>query len=536
MKKSIKKSFLFVCTTLFAGLLSGSSLAAKQPNIVFILTDDQRYDELGIMNPLLNTPHMDAMASEGVHFKNAFVTTALCSPSRATILTGQYANTHGVVDNNAPIREGTIFFPSYLQTAGYKTGFIGKWHMGGHGDDPKPGFDKWISFPGQGSYYPEQGPNGQATLNIDGKRVNQKGYITDELTDYALGWLDSLNKKEPFFLYLSHKAVHANFSPAERHKNIYADKKVKLPANMADTPENYKGKPRWVKDQRSSWHGVDFPYHSTLDVAEYKMQYHRTITAVDDSVGRVKSWLKDNNLDENTIVILMGDNGFMFGEHGLIDKRNAYEESMRVPLLATGPGFQKGKVVKEVVANLDIAPTILELAGVKRPEQFQGRSFTKLASGEKLSNPWNNEFAYEYFWEYNFPQTPTTFAVRTDKFKLIQYHGVWDREELYDMLNDPTEMNNLAEDPAYLEEKIRLRKRIYALMANNRNEHVVPYTERKSRGATYRDDSALKAQDFPEEWLKTGKESKTELTEGHRPDSPAKAKAINIAREARLKK
>jgi arylsulfatase A-like enzyme len=264
--------------------ISCHALAAR-PNIIFILTDDQRYDELGILNPLLDTPNMDAIANEGIHFKNAFVTTALCSPSRATILTGQYANTHGVVDNNAPLRKGTIFFPSYLQQAGYKTGFIGKWHMGHTGDAPQPGFDKWISFTGQGTYYPTLPNGGTATLNVDGKRVNQKGYITDELTDYALEWLDSLQSDKPFFLYLSHKAVHSDFNPAERHRDQYTGKSVKLPDNMANTEENYRGKPRWVKDQRSSWHGVDFPYHSTLDVAEYKMRYHRTISAVDESLG-----------------------------------------------------------------------------------------------------------------------------------------------------------------------------------------------------------------------------------------------------------
>lgn len=509
-----KRRSIFITTILalsslgtFSTLSLSQETEVKRPNIIYILTDDQRYDELGIMNPLLDTPNMDAIANEGIHFKNAFVTTALCSPSRATILTGQYANTHGVVDNNAPIREGTIFFPSYLQTAGYKTGFIGKWHMGAEGDQPQPGFDKWISFAGQGEYYPTKRDGTTAQLNIDGVRVNQKGYITDELTDYAVEWLDSLDTEEPFFLYFSHKAVHAEFEPAERHEAQYEGEEVALPDNMANTEENYKGKPRWVKDQRSSWHGVDFPYHSTLNVGEYKMQYHRTLSAVDDSIGRIRSWLKENGLAENTIVMLMGDNGFMFGEHGLIDKRNAYEESMRVPLIATGPGFEGGKVIDEVVANLDIAPTILDIAGAERPEQFQGRSFKKLGSGEKLEQPWNNEFAYEYFWEYDYPQTPTTFAVRTDQYKLIQYHGVWDREELYDMINDPTEMNNLIEDPDMIEVKVALRKRIYALAANQRGERVVPYTERLHRGSTFRNMTDIKAADFPEDWLRTGEEA-----------------------------
>ncbi|MFT5578365.1 MAG: N-acetylglucosamine-6-sulfatase [Paraglaciecola psychrophila] len=485
-------------------LLTSASVAAKKPNIIFILTDDQRYDELGITNPLLHTPNMDAIANEGVHFENAFVTTALCSPSRATILTGQYANTHRVVDNNAPIRAGTVFFPSYLQQAGYTTGFIGKWHMGNTGDAPQPGFDKWVSFRGQGHYYPDLRKGRRAQFNVDGKKVPQTGYITDELTDYAVDWLDSLSGEQPFFLYLSHKAVHAEFKPATRHAEQYAGAQVVLPASMANTEENYRGKPRWVKNQRSSWHGVDFPYHSTLDVAAYKMQYHRTISAVDDSVGRLRDWLKDHHLDDNTLVVLMGDNGFMFGEHGLIDKRTAYEESMRVPLIAVGPGFSGGKKVTEVVANLDIAPTLLAMAGIAAPAHFQGRSFKALAAGETLEQPWNNEFAYEYFWEYTFPQTPTTLAVRTDRYKLIQYHGIWDREELYDLRNDPKEMNNLADAPALSEQKIALRKRLYTLLANNAGELVVPYTARKSSGAIYRRSGDNAAQDFPERWLKSG--------------------------------
>ncbi len=519
---TVKHRIAFIFPVL---LITFSSLvfpAPTKPNIIFVLTDDQRYDEMGFLNPLLNTPNMDAIANEGVHFENAFVTTALCSPSRATILTGQYANTHGVIDNNAPIREGTVFFPSYLQQAGYNTSFIGKWHMGHTGSKPQPGFDKWVSFTGQGHYNADLGNGLTAMFNVDGKAVEQTGYITDELTDYAIDWLNSLDKDEPFFLYLSHKAVHAEFEPATRHAQQYAGETVTLPDNMANTEENYRGKPRWVKDQRSSWHGVDFPYHSIRDVAAYKMQYHRTISAVDESLGRLRQWLIDNQLDENTIVILMGDNGFLFGEHGLIDKRNAYEESMRVPLIAVGPGFRGGKKVPEVVANLDIAPTVLDIAGIASPKHFQGRSFYSLSRGNDLVEPWASEFAYEYFWEYNFPQTPTTFAIRTDRYKLIQYHGVWDQEELYDIVSDPREMNNLIDDPQHYEEKIRLRARLYTLLKNPKGENSVPYTARLSSGAIYRRQGDQAAQDFPEEWLMTGEEPRTDLFEGLIPDGPAK--------------
>ena len=189
---------------------------AKPRNVVFILSDDHRYDAMGFMNhQFAQTPHMDAMASNGVHLKNAFVTTSLCSPSRASILTGLYTFRHRVIDNNRLVPKGTIFFPQYLRKAGYATAYIGKWHMGGASDEPRPGFDHWVSFRGQGNYLP---PTPDYTLNVDGRRVKQKGYISDELTDYAIDWLEQQKPEEkPFFLYLSHKAVHANFTPAERH-------------------------------------------------------------------------------------------------------------------------------------------------------------------------------------------------------------------------------------------------------------------------------------------------------------------------------
>ena len=475
--------------------------------VIFILTDDQRFDELGFMNPVLETPNMDQLAAEGIHFENTFVTTALCSPSRATILTGQYMHSHGVVDNNQPAKAGSVYFPSYLREAGYETAFIGKWHMGGHRDDPQPGFDYWLSFPGQGDYYPRKKRNGQMSrFNINGTHVKQKGYITDELTDYTLNWLEKeRDASKPYFLYLSHKAVHANFDPAERHRDQYSDAEIAVPASQADTPENYRGKPLWVKNQRNSWHGVDFPYHSDLDVKEYKRQYHRALSAVDDSLGRILAWLKENDLDDDTAVFLMGDNGFLFGEHGLIDKRNAYEESMRVPLIARIPGARRGYVVEEVAANLDIAPTMLDIAGVEdMPSQFAGASLLPLARGEEVPE-WRDSLLYEYYWEFNFPSTPTTFAVRTDRFKLIQYHGIWDTDELYDLENDPNEMNNLIEDPRYLEVKVALRRQLYDQLAID-GEHAVPYTRKWSSGAVLRHADRSTAAEFPESWLRKGDE------------------------------
>jgi N-acetylglucosamine-6-sulfatase len=477
----------------------------ERRNVIFILVDDQRYDAMGFLNPLLETPNMDRLAAEGVFFRNAFVTTALCSPSRATILTSQYMHNHGIVDNNEASTEGLTFFPEYLQRSGYETAFVGKWHMGEASDAPQRGFDHWVSFEGQGDYFPGDRPDRESVLNVNGESVPQRGYITDELTDYALSWLgDEREPDKPFFLYLSHKAVHADFYPAEAYRERYADALIELPASAADTEENYAGKPMWVRNQRNSWHGVDFPYHSDLDVREYLRRYYQTLSSVDDSLGRVLAFLEANDLASSTTILFMGDNGFLFGEHGLIDKRNAYEESMRVPLLAYGPGqVPAGVVVESLAANLDIAPTVLDIAGVQQaPDQFEGVSLLPAISGDESAAERRDEFLYEYYWEYDFPHTPTTFAIRTPEYKLIQYHGVWDTEELYDMVSDPKEMTNRIDDPELSEVKATLRHRLFELLENRDREHVVPYTEKKDGGAVLRHGGRSKAAEFPEAWLR----------------------------------
>ncbi len=354
---------------------------AKPRNVVFILTDDHRYDALGFLNKqsFIKTPNLDKLAKGGAYLPNAFVTTALCSPSRASILTGLYAHKHRVVDNNNPVSEELVFYPQYLQQAGYATGFFGKWHMGGEGDDPQRGFDYWVSFKGQGSYLPEK--NG---LDVNGKQVPQKGYITDELTDYAPDWLKSRKDDKPFMLYLSHKGVHADFVPAQRHQAAPKNEKFVPPATM--NPANIQEAPMWVQNQRNSWHGVEYPYHSDLDIEAYYKRYAETLLGVDESVGRVMDYLSGKGLLESTLIIYMGDNGFHFGEQGLIDKRTAYEASMRVPMLAHCPQLIKpGTTVNEVVANIDIAPTILEAAGLQTPKHMDGKSFLPLTQGKQIA-------------------------------------------------------------------------------------------------------------------------------------------------------
>jgi len=434
---------------------------AKPRNVVFILSDDHRFDAMGFLNhQFAKTPVMDSMAENGAYLKNALVTTALCSPSRASILTGLYTFRHRVIDNNRAIPTGTVYFPQYLQKAGYSTGFIGKWHMGGEDDNPQPGWDHWVSFRGQGHYLP---PNPDYTLNVNGERVKQKGYITGELTDYAIDWLKTRKAEEkPFFLYLSHKAVHANFTPEPKYKDKFKDLPFKRPESEAATPKDLL-KPRWLRDQRNSWHGVDFPYHSELDVERYYKRYCETLGSVDDSIGRVLQQLKDMGIHDETLVIYMGDNGFMFGEHGLIDKRAAYETSMRVPMLVQCPELIKpGTVLEQMIANIDVAPTVMEAMGLRSPEHMDGSSFLPLTEGKTI--PWRDQFLYVYYWEKNFPQTPTTFALRTDHYKYITYYGLWDSDELYDLRADPQEMRNLLYDREHTQVARQMENKLYKMM------------------------------------------------------------------------
>lgn len=422
--------------------------AAPKRNVIFILTDDHRYDFMGFTGklPWLKTPNMDAMARNGAYFKNAFVTTSLCSPSRASILTGQYSHVHTVVDNVAPEPADMILFPQYLQKAGYQTSYFGKWHMGDNDDRPRKGFDHWESFKGQGIYW-------NPTLNIDGKEVTygDSAYITDLLTEHAIDWLKRRDKTKPFFLYLSHKAVHAPVTPAKRHRGLYSNKGYPVPSTYYQTlTDEYKslGWPEWVKQQRYSWHGVDYPYHSHEPIENFVQGYCETLMGVDESIGSVITYLKASGLDSNTLVIYMGDNGFSWGEHGLIDKRHFYEESVKVPFLVYGPSlFKGGSTITRMVQNIDIAPTVLSMAGLQKPDYMPGRSFIPLLKGDTTT--WRDKIFYEYYWEYDFPMTPTVFGVRTDRYKYIRSWGVWDTHELYDLEKDPDEMHNLAQDTAY---------------------------------------------------------------------------------------
>ena len=480
----------------------------RQPNIVFILCDDHRWDAMSNMgHPFLETPHMDQMVKNGVHFTNAFVTTSLCSPSRASILTGLYAHNHGVVDNYNPVNPELEFFPEHLQNAGYETAFIGKWHMGDV-DDPQRGFDHWVAFRGQGTYYADGHGTTRVVpqtrydgFNINGKRrVPQKGYITDELTDYAVRWLKERDANaKPFFLYVSHKAVHSDFVGRDGERGKYKDKPWTPPKTFADTAENRKGKPRWLIDQRNSRHGAEYGYNlDNFDVEEYHKRYCEALTAVDDNVGRMISYLTESGELENTLVVYMGDNGFQFGEHGLIDKRTAYEPSIRVPLIMQLPGrLAANSKVPKVVSNIDIASTLLEVAGIAPKNQKQktdGTSFWQLALGKEI--PWRENLLYEYYWEWNYPQTPTIFSVRGEQYKYIRYHGIWDSDELYDLTNDPDETNNLIRSPQHSDVSAKMRTALFALLEESGGLNM-PIKPDRGRQFYYRNSKRAKPGEFP---------------------------------------
>ncbi len=482
-----------------------SSADASPRNVIFILTDDHRWDAMGFLDhPFLETPSMDRMARDGLYAPYAFVTTSLCSPSRASILTGLYAHNHRVVDNYNPVDSSLVFFPQYLQRAGYETAFIGKWHMGDL-DDPQRGFDHWVAFRGQGTYYPD----GRGTtrvvpqtrydgFNVNGRRVPQQGYITDELTDYALEWLQNRDDpSKPYFLYVSHKAVHSDFVPADRHRNRYEEAPWAPPTTYAGTPENRAGKPRWLLNQRNSRHGVDYGYNlDAFEVETYAKRYYESLLAVDENLGRIFDHLEASGELASTLVVYMGDNGFQFGEHGLIDKRTAYETSIRVPLLMHCPDlFDGGSRVDQIVANIDVAPTLLESAGLTPPDHMDGRSFYRLLRGESI--PWRDALLYEYYWEWNYPQTPTVLAARGDRYKYIRYHGVWDTDELYDVVNDPLETTNLIRDPAHAQTALELKQTLFEMLESSGGLNV-PLREDRGRQFYYRHPDRAPEAPFPE--------------------------------------
>jgi len=428
----------------------------EKPNIIFVLVDDLRWDAMGFIEryPFLKTPNIDQLRNEGVHFKNAFCTNSLCAPSRATILTGMFPQTNGVSTNQEGRElnpDKTLSFGQILQGEGYETAFIGKWHMA-ENNQPRKGWNYWCSFPGQGQYFGND-------LNINGKNIRNEGYITDELNKYTLNFIDK-NADKPFCVYLSHKAVHEPFTPADRDKNLFANDLVPEPASWLDNMEN---KPAWQRtvvnaDQRRRLREKDLakiipqkirrpgPWPAATGIGKQK-DYLRTLTAVDNGLGEIYDLLKRKGILDNTIIVFAGDNGFFQGEHGLGDKRLAYNESMRIPLIMRYPKLAKAnQTISEMVLNADIAPTFLEMAGVSIPSQMQGKSVVPLLHGK--NEDWRKSFLFTYWTDLVY-FIPRITAIRTEKYLYSTTPDINDIDELYDVVNDPAELNNLSKKPEF---------------------------------------------------------------------------------------
>ena len=456
---------------MLASLCLAQSDQRKQlrPNIVFILIDDLRWDELGIAeHPFIKTPHIDRIGKEGALFRNAFMTTPLCSPSRASFLTGQYAHTHGITDNvdRSAASHKLVTFPRLLHDSGYETAFIGKWHMG-NDDKPRPGFDRWVSFKGQGTYL-------NPPINEDGKPVQPAGYITDILNGYAVEFIRRPHDK-PFLVWLAHKAIHPEvtqnsdgsvdltkselFIPAERHKNLYAGKTIPHRPNYGRAPEGKPALERRIGDLPPLGAAT-----ATNDEAILGRQ--RSLAAIEEGVGEILKTLKDTGQLDNTIIVFTSDNGYFYGEHGLsVERRLAYEESIRMPLLVRYPkAIKAGTVRNEFALNLDLAPTLLELAGVAVPNTMQGRSLVPLLTGKRTA--WRDSFLIEYYSDKVFPRILQMGyqAVRDGRWKYLHYLELDGMDELYDLKADPYEMKNLIHQPGAAQAFAEMKKKMERLL------------------------------------------------------------------------
>lgn len=420
----------------------------KKPNILFILTDDHRYDAFSCMgHPVVKTPNLDRIANEGAHFRNTFVTTSLCSPSRASFLTGQYAHTHGVVTNHTMWNDRNITFVELIKKAGYDTAFIGKWHMPGDRLPQLRGVDEFITFTkegGQGVYY-------DCPLIINGVEMPRPGkYITNDLTNLALQFIEK-KRTNPFCLYLSHKAVHFGFRPPDHLKTLYEGQDLHLPPE-SDT---------WATlTNNNIFVGAPMPMNMLY------RNYLRVVASVDEQVGRLLGSLERMGQLDNTVIVYAGDNGHLFGEHGLYDKRNAYEESMRIPFFIRYPKLvrQAGRR-NQMVLNIDLAPTLLDIIGAEIPAFMQGGSMVPFLKNPSLEG--RDAFLYEHFPVFPIP-IPGITAVRTKDFKYINYQkGTW-RDQLFDLQNDPRELHNIIGTKAGKEVLPGLQKRLEQLKEETR--------------------------------------------------------------------
>jgi arylsulfatase A-like enzyme len=468
----------------------------KSPNIIFIFSDDHATNAIsaygGIFKDIAPTPNIDRIANQGALLTNALCTNAICGPSRAAILTGKYSHINGYYKNY----KGGVFdskqwtYPQELKKAGYQTALVGKWHLA---SEPV-GFDYYKYHISQG----QQGLYWNPLYNDNGKKIKEKGYATNLTTDFAIDWLNGRDEKEPFCLMLQYKAPHREWAPDTKYEDLWDDIEMPYPATFND---DYKARELTAGDtemtmdyfsrkdmkmtppdslslkERRKWMKYGFkpgeivaPTEdlSSEEIREWKYQkyikdYLATIKSVDDNIGRVLKYLKENGLEENTIVIYASDQGFFLGEHGFFDKRFMYEEALRMPFIIRYPGkIKPGTIVEDIVSNIDFAPTLLEMAGIAVPEAVQGNSFFSNLKG-KTSQDWRQSMYYHYY-EYPFyHRVQPHYGIRNQRYKLIHFYYDVDIWEFYDLQNDPSEMNNLINSDTHAELVDSLKTELYRL-------------------------------------------------------------------------
>jgi arylsulfatase A-like enzyme len=477
----------------------------QRPNIIYIMADDHAYQAIsaygGPLKDLAPTPNIDRIAMNGIRFNRCLVTNSISGPCRAVILTGKYSHINGFLKNEGqgPFDGSQETFPKLLQKAGYQTAMIGKWHLG---SDPT-GFNHWDILPGQGNYY---NPD---FITSEG-RHREEGYVTELITEKCINWLKEVKGSgKPFMLMMHHKAPHREWQPGPNELGMYRNVKFPEPATLFDDYANrgtaektqdmtiaktmrieedlklYKdrskmkntGLMRMNPDQMTKWNAVYDPiiekFYSSepagQDLVKYKYQryledYLACIAAVDKSVGAVLDFLKENGLDKNTVVIYSSDQGFYLGEHGWFDKRWMFEESYRTPLLIEWPGVTKpGSVNEDMVSNIDLAETFLEIAGVKAPSDMQGSSMVPILKG-KTPSRWRKEHYYHYYEYPGSHMVKRHYGMSNERYKLIHYYYDIDEWELYDRKADPLELRNVYNDPEYSSVKKRLHKRLIKLI------------------------------------------------------------------------
>ena len=493
----------FVGAVLLSLAVPFGSEAASRPNILFIMSDDHAAHAISAYGSRVNqTPNLDRLANAGMRFNGCFCVNSICSPSRATILTGKYSHLNGVPTfNRFDGSQPTV--AKYLQAAGYYTGMIGKWHLG---SDPT-GFDKWSILPGQGVYFDPQfiGPDGRHVI---------KGYVTDIITDLAIDFLKNRPQDKPFFLMCHHKAPHRSWEPDEKHRAMFASRQIPEPTTLHDDyatrtdaihecrqkvfydltrrdlklepPADLKGPARnqWlnvkpteveitVEGKKQTLTGEAL---NTWKYQRYLQDYLACVQSIDDNVGRLLDWLDKNGLSKNTVVIYTSDQGFFLGDHGLYDKRFMYEASVKMPFIVRWPGVTKPGTVQEAMAiNPDFAPTFMDMAGLPVPADMQGRSLTPLLKGQRPAD-WRTSWYYRYYHDPGDHNTRAHYGVRTETHKLI-YFWKKDQWEMYDLVKDPDELHNLYNDPTQKQVVAKLKTELYRLKKELKDDDQFAYEQ-----------------------------------------------------------